>query len=80
MTATDPDSERPAPPPAEYYPPWIESEEDRSRWDLSAAIARQIFEDDGPAAVWMATRAVFASEVSTEEPPPSGRDEQSART
>ena len=53
--------------PEQAYPPWIESANDRRRWDLAAAIARELFPGPGSEAdVWMATRTIFQSRSPTD--------------
>jgi hypothetical protein len=46
-------------PKAESYPPYITTDAERARWDVSAAIADQLFGDLGPEHAWMATRAIY---------------------
>ena len=54
--------------PEQAYPPWIESTEARRRWDLSAAIARELFPEPGSAAdIWMATRSIYQGPWKTGE-------------
>ena len=48
-------------------PPFIVTAQDKQRWDLCQAIAAAIFEEDS-ASVWMAARALFQSELNTDEP------------
>jgi hypothetical protein len=58
----------PRPPPAEVYPPWVTSAEERHRWDLCLAVARQLFLDPqaGSASdVWLATRSLYQSDLPT---------------
>jgi hypothetical protein len=55
---------------AEPEPPYVTSAAERRRWDLAQAIARALFEDEAgtdPAAIWMATRAVYRSRIKTGE-------------
>jgi hypothetical protein len=40
------------------YPPFV-SPEDRQRWDNAKGVAEALFGDQGEAAVWSATRAIF---------------------
>ncbi len=56
---------KPQPPEPEHYPPWVQTPEERERWRLAEAIARQIFAGDGEAAIWMATRAVYQGDLPT---------------
>lgn len=42
------------------YPPYVATPEDRKRWDYAEGIARAMFGDQGEAAVWGATRAIYA--------------------
>lgn len=62
MSAEGPEEEVGA---VQEYPPFVESDEDRERWDLSLAVAHDLFEDLGPAATWGAARAIFSSDVPT---------------
>jgi len=52
------------------YPPYVVTEAERERWDLSEGIARLIFDDAGEAQVWQATRSIFRSDFPTDPPPP----------
>jgi len=47
------------------YPPFVTSAEDRERWDRATDLAQAIFGDDGEAAVWGATRALYNSDIPT---------------
>lgn len=47
------------------YPPYVVTSEDQRRWDLAQGIARSIFEEDGPAAIWLATRSIYKSGLPT---------------
>jgi hypothetical protein len=47
------------------YPPYIESAEERRRWDLCEGIGEALFGDLDPASVWLATRAIYRSDVPT---------------
>ena len=51
--------------PSSSYPPYVSNADDRERWDLAAAIAEETFGEDGPAAVWSATRALFHGPIPT---------------
>lgn len=44
----------------DMYPPYVATPEDRQRWDYAKGIAESIFGDLGSAAVWGATRAIYA--------------------
>lgn len=61
----------PVPPPQHpmEYPPYVQSAEQRRRWDLSVAIARELLEVDGfPAPgreLWQMTRSIYQSETKT---------------
>ncbi len=60
----------PAPsPPArvEHYPPYVAGAAAERRWDLAFAIAREHFGDLDEAAVWMATRSIYRSEIPTDD-------------
>jgi hypothetical protein len=48
------------------YPPYIQTDEERRRWNLAEAIARELFGDLDAASVWMATRAIFRCEIPTD--------------
>lgn len=52
-------------PRADSYPPYVRSEEQRRRWALSEAIARELFAGAGEAAVWMAARSIYMSPLKT---------------
>lgn len=58
-------------PRQEHYPPYIATGEQRRRWDLSAAIARELFGDVDEANVWQATRAIYKAPWPTDEPLPA---------
>lgn len=76
--ATEATPEVPRTPEAEY-PPYVQSEDERRRWDLSAAIARQHFGEAGPDHVWTATRSIYRDQsVPTEAPDDGGGAEASA--
>jgi hypothetical protein len=47
------------------HPPYVESAEERRRWDLCEAIAEALFGDLDRASVWMATRAIYRSDLPT---------------
>lgn len=51
------------------YPPYVNTEEERRRWDLSKATARDLAANsdiDDPAFVWLATRSIYNSDIPTE--------------
>lgn len=48
------------------YPPYVVSEEERRRWELSQGIAVELFGDAGGAHVWQATRAIYYGDIPTE--------------
>ncbi len=52
---------------AEHYPPYITAAPAERRWDLALAIAREQFGDLDEAAVWMATRSIYRSEIPTDD-------------
>lgn len=52
-------------PQAEHYPPYITNDEERRRWDVALAIARQLFGDVDEASVWMATRSIYKGDIPT---------------
>lgn len=56
----------PEPPPAETYPPYVVSPDDKLRWDMAAAIAEALFGGVGSGAdVWQATRSIYHSDLPT---------------
>jgi hypothetical protein len=46
-------------------PEWIVAEADLRRWNLSAGIASQIFEEQGEEAIWSAALVIFHSDIPT---------------
>ena len=59
--------EEPEIPRAEHYPPYVQTEDERRRWDASLAIARQLFADDGEEAVWFSARSIYKGDIPTDE-------------
>ncbi len=51
------------------YPPYVESDDERHRFDLSVLRAVELFEE-GPASetVWMAAREIYKSDIPTDQP------------
>jgi len=47
------------------YPPYVQTDDQRRRWELSAGIAEKLFGEDGVAQVWSATRAIYAGPLPT---------------
>ena len=47
------------------YPPYVVSDDERERWDLSLGIATELFGDVGPDHVWMATRSIYRGPIPT---------------
>lgn len=57
-------------PRSEVYPPYVETEADMERWDVSAELARSMFEgmdsvDEGH--LWLVTRRFYHSNTPTTE-------------
>lgn len=54
------------PPEQEHRPPFVQTDEDRLRWDLCVAVAAdQLQEPPESAAVWLASRALYYSSIPT---------------
>lgn len=53
------------PPRAEHYPFYVRTDEQRSRWDLALAVAREMFGGDGEEAVMYSTRAIYNGDIPT---------------
>ena len=52
------------------YPAYVESDEQRTRWDLSMRIARVLEEQEtggGGTMVWYATQGIYQSDMSDED-------------
>lgn len=67
MSQPAPEEATPVTELGEEYPPFVRSENERKRWDMCAAIARQTWEgdDDAPAQIWQMTRSLYQSEIPT---------------
>ena len=50
--------------PPERYPPFIETAEERLRWEAAVAIADEIFAGD-TAGAWMAARSIYRGDIPT---------------
>jgi hypothetical protein len=62
------DDDSGAPPASDerIYPPFIANAADRKRWNLAEQVTREVFGPETPAeAIWLATRALFRSDIST---------------
>lgn len=57
----------PTPAQAEY-PPYVVTDDDRTRWAEATRIARQLFGDVGEANVWSATRSIYHGPIPTGPP------------
>ena len=55
------------PPHAQTYPPYVTTKEERRRWDLSEAIARQLFGDVSEASAWVAARSIYKGPIRTDD-------------
>jgi hypothetical protein len=49
------------------YPPYVTTADQQRRWDLSEAIARELFAEDGEASVWTATRSIYRLPIKTDD-------------
>ena len=48
------------------YPPYVTTQAERKRWDVSEALARELFGDVSEAQVWQATRSLYHGPIKTE--------------
>lgn len=52
---------------AHSYPIYVNSDEERRRWDLAVGIAQELFGDIGdPSQVWMAARSIYQGPIPTD--------------
>jgi hypothetical protein len=51
------------------YPPYVTTEADRRRWDLSEQAARRVAANIGgdEATIWLATRSLYRSDIPTDD-------------
>lgn len=53
------------------YPPYVISDEDKRRWELSVGVAAQALgEPKDSEAVWSAARVMYHSDIPTDDPEP----------